>query len=293
MEGFSYSRSQSPSYFRPLPLVMPLDNDSDMSMYLGGRLNQLAGYQDFDLFAESNIQAMMPTEPDYKLQPSELYPTFSPSPTTSNTSTPPISPTISGTDSDSPTESTGQKRSSRPETASAQAKRRMQNRQAQRRFRERKEERKQTLEQKAADIEQKYQQLSEQFQHKSEQLSQLLKDNGGLSGEVKDLRQRWRLMVQLLQRPNGPQSLAALLAADANSSSASCSSDSLSLSMSSDPAPLDEWLGCLQDLMSQRDDPEPIRDMAPIFALSVNIACYLHSVSLLPAATRRHYGPSG
>ncbi|KAL3455486.1 hypothetical protein BJX64DRAFT_68380 [Aspergillus heterothallicus] len=123
----------------------------------------------------------------------------------------------------------------------------MQNRQAQRRFRERKEERQQSLEQKAVNLEKKHQELSEEFRLKCDEASQLLKEKEGLKGEIEDLRKRWRLMVGLLQRPNGAQSLATLLAGDSLLQSSSSSSPVAT--SESAPAPLDELLGCLHALI--------------------------------------------
>jgi TolA-binding protein len=146
----------------------------------------------------------------------------------------------------------------------------MQNREAQRRFRERKESRQQTLEQRAAELEEKCQELSEGFRQKSEEVTRILQEKEVLTGEIQDLRKRWRLMVMLLQRPNGLQSLSSLLASDSSSSSSpstpSPSSSGSGSSSAPSPAPpateaapldapLDELLGCLHALLVPNETP--------------------------------------
>jgi TolA-binding protein len=146
----------------------------------------------------------------------------------------------------------------------------MQNREAQRRFRERKESRQQTLEQRAAELEAKCQELSEGFRQKSAEVTRILQEKEVLTGEIQDLRKRWRLMVMLLQRPNGLQSLSSLLASDSSSLSApstpSPSSSGSGSSSAPSPAPpateaapldapLDELLGCLHALLVPNETP--------------------------------------
>jgi hypothetical protein len=50
-----------------------------------------------------------------------------------------------------------------------------------------------------------------ELSQKSDQASQLLRENGELESEVKELRQRWRTMILLMKRPRGLQSLSVLL----------------------------------------------------------------------------------
>jgi TolA-binding protein len=128
-------------------------------------------------------------------------------------------------------------------------KRRLQNRQAQRRFRQRKEERQQTLEQKIASLEIKYQELLEEFNKKSEEASQTRREKEALSTEIDDLRKRWRLMVLLLSRPNGLQSLTMLLG---NERSQPLSGTS---TMSTSPM-LSNFVDCLQPLLSPKEAPQ-------------------------------------
>ncbi|KAL2811753.1 hypothetical protein BJX63DRAFT_267203 [Aspergillus granulosus] len=233
------------------------------------------GFQDFDLFSaaysdNSNFQSIMPIEANLsKMQPAGIPQMLNSSPTLPSTRSSPVSPT--GSDSESQAGSEGLQ--SYPVDPAMQnhavqsvrlpchclafthklnanynfeqVKRRMQNRQAQRRFRERKEERQQSLEQKAVNLEKKHRELSEEFRLKCEEASQLLREREGLKGEIEDLRKRWRLMVGLLQRPNGAQSLATLLAGD----SLSQSSSSAATESTGAPAPLDELLGCLHALV--------------------------------------------
>ncbi|KAL2841753.1 hypothetical protein BJY01DRAFT_217164 [Aspergillus pseudoustus] len=234
----------------------------------------MAGYQEFELphtFDTSIPRSVMPHEVDPSLQQSpgvyqmvNLNSTFPPNNTAIS---PPVTPTASDSDSQE-----GQSINSYPIMDATHqkhkfrsVKRRMQNREAQRRFRERKEERQQTLEQRAAELEAKCQELSEGFRQKSEEVSRILKEKEALTGEIQDLRKRWRLMVMLLQRPNGLQSLSSLLAGDSSSSSSSSSSSPTSASSASSPssttdpahldAPLDELLGCLHALLLPNEAP--------------------------------------
>ncbi|KXG46461.1 bZIP transcription factor, bZIP-1 [Penicillium griseofulvum] len=135
-------------------------------------------------------------------------------------------------------------------------KRRMQNRNAQRRFRERKEEHHQTLQQRATELEAKCQELSEGLNQKSEEISKILKEKEALTGEVQDLRKRWRLMVMLLRLPNRLQSLSGLLGSDLSSS---CSSSS---EIKAEPldVPLEDLFGCLQELLlpNEASDGSPL-----------------------------------
>jgi chromosome segregation ATPase len=87
----------------------------------------------------------------------------------------------------------------------------MQNRLAQRRFRERKEERQQKLEQAAASLEEKCKQLSEEYKEKSQEIVEILKEKQTLTAELDNLRNNWRLMLLLLQQPNGRRALTMFL----------------------------------------------------------------------------------
>ncbi|KAF9784170.1 hypothetical protein IL306_008262 [Fusarium sp. DS 682] len=79
--------------------------------------------------------------------------------------------------------------------------RRMQNREAQRRFRERREQEQKTLQQVADDLRTEYQALCDQHAKSTTEVSRLLEENDALRSEVKNLRQRWRLMLAVLQWP--------------------------------------------------------------------------------------------
>ncbi|KAH7186712.1 putative bZIP transcription factor [Fusarium oxysporum] len=79
--------------------------------------------------------------------------------------------------------------------------RRMQNREAQRRFRERREQEQKTLQQVADDLRTEYLALCDQHAKSTTEVSRLLEENDALRSEVKNLRQRWRLMLAVLQWP--------------------------------------------------------------------------------------------
>lgn len=133
-----------------------------------------------------------------------------------------------------------------------QAKGRIQNREAQRRFRERKEELRQSLQRQATELEAQCQELSKRFCQKSEEVSKILKEKEALTGEIQDLRKRWHIMLMLLQLPDRLQSLSSLLGTDLSLPSSSSSSPSSSPSTTkAEPldVPLDELLGCLQELL--------------------------------------------
>jgi hypothetical protein len=133
----------------------------------------------------------------------------------------------------------------------------MQNRDAQRRFRGRKEVLHQTLQQRATGLEAKCQELSEGLCQKSEEISKILKEKEALTGEIQDLRKRWRLMLMLLRLPNRLQSLSTLLGSDlALTSSTSVSSSPSPSAMKAEPldVPLEDLLGCLQELLLPNND---------------------------------------
>ncbi|KAL3448429.1 hypothetical protein BJX65DRAFT_274705 [Aspergillus insuetus] len=280
MDVYSYSQPTSPSYFQSLPLIMPLDPDSEAPLYFRDRLNNMSGYQDFDLFSaaypdnahatttttnnhHNNIQPLMQIETNFgkMQQPTSASQMLNQSPTFPSASSSPVTPTLLS-DSDSQHESDGSQSYSAdptmPKHTTQSVKRRMQNRQAQRRFRERKEERQQSLEQKAVNLEKQHKELSEEFRHKCEEASELLREKESLKGEIEDLRKRWRLMVGLLQRPNGAQSLATLLAGDSLGLSAGSGSVTPeSAPAAAAPAPLDELLGCLHALVVPTQSTAP------------------------------------
>jgi hypothetical protein len=132
----------------------------------------------------------------------------------------------------------------------------MQNRDAQRRFRERKERHK-TLHQRAIELEAKCQELSEGFHQKPEEVSRIIKEKEALTGEIQDLRKRWRLMLMLLRLPTRLQLLSTLLGSDLSSTSDSfVSSSPSSYTMKAEPldVPLEDLLGCLQELLLPNDD---------------------------------------
>jgi hypothetical protein len=130
-----------------------------------------------------------------------------------------------------------------------QMKRRLQNRQAQRRFRQRKEERQQTLEQKTTSLQSQYQALLEELNRKSQEASETRREKEALSTEIDDLRKRWRLMVLLLSRPNGLQSLTMLLGNGPNQPLSGTSTTAAS-------PMLGNFVDCLQPLLSPKEAPQ-------------------------------------
>ncbi|KAL4870573.1 hypothetical protein BDV12DRAFT_195298 [Aspergillus spectabilis] len=91
-------------------------------------------------------------------------------------------------------------------------KRRTQNRAAQRRFRKRKEDLQKSLEEKTSDLQQRCQEISDKFDQKSDEVSRLLGEKNALESEVQDLRKRWQIIVMLLQKPKGLETLSSLFA---------------------------------------------------------------------------------
>jgi chromosome segregation ATPase len=101
----------------------------------------------------------------------------------------------------------------------------MQNREAQRRFRERKEQRQKTLQQKAEGLQTDYQKLLDNYTKRTDEVCRLLKENDALRTEINNLRQRWRIMMTVLQQqPNNSSQLPSVLMEEAAlPSSCSCS----------------------------------------------------------------------
>ncbi|CEN61051.1 hypothetical protein ASPCAL07718 [Aspergillus calidoustus] len=128
----------------------------------------------------------------------------------------PTTPTISSSES-SPIVSPAP--SASPSTAdpseSKAARRRAQNRDAQRRFRERKEHQKKILEKDADALRTDYQALLRQYADTATDMTRLVKENDALRLEVKNLRYQWRLVLAVLQRLQGAESIAAALPEDA------------------------------------------------------------------------------
>ncbi|KAL4882947.1 hypothetical protein BJY04DRAFT_185453 [Aspergillus karnatakaensis] len=129
-------------------------------------------------------------------------------------------PAGSGRDAVSPTVSEGSGLSSDNSQSNTRdegqktAKRRTQNRAAQRRFRERRDEQNKVLQEKAAELQAKYDALEEKYNLKTEQASQLQSENEGLQTEIQNLKQRWRTMILLLQRPQSLQFLSVLVGSE-------------------------------------------------------------------------------
>ncbi|KAL2786653.1 hypothetical protein BJX66DRAFT_341972 [Aspergillus keveii] len=123
-------------------------------------------------------------------------------PTTPTTSSSETSPTVSPAPSVSP--------SSADPNESKAARRRAQNRDAQRRFRERKEHQKKILEKDADALRTDYQALLKQYADTATDMTRLVKENDMLRLEVKNLRYQWRLVLAVLQRLQGAESLPVL-----------------------------------------------------------------------------------
>ncbi|KAL3460313.1 hypothetical protein BJX64DRAFT_263267 [Aspergillus heterothallicus] len=151
---------------------------------------------------------------------------------------------VTPTESDSESVAEGQS-STDPSTQnpkSKNVKRRQQNRDAQRRYRERRDERTKSLEQTVLDLEANRQWLSSNFYQKSQEVTHLYRDNDLLKSEIHVLRQRWQLMIMLLQRPKALQSLSTLMAEDMSPLAAG-------LGPSVEPKSLDEFLRCLDAVL--------------------------------------------
>ncbi|KAJ5211197.1 bZIP transcription factor bZIP-1 [Penicillium cf. griseofulvum] len=249
-----YWNSQSPSHFgtqyrsgeMPMLGSRMVSSASNLAAETRRSLakNHMAGYQGFELLPTFNTfipRSVSPAEADRSLQSSEVYRIVNSDSTISSDTS--ISPSPSTSDSQE-----GQKHKSQT------VKRRMQNRNAQRRFRERKEEHHHTLQQRATELEAKCQELSEGLNQKSEEISKILKEKETLTGEIQDLRKRWRLMLMLLRLPNRLQSLSSLLGNDLSDSSCSVSSPS---AIKAEPldVPLEDLFGCLQELLLPNEAP--------------------------------------
>ncbi|KAL3486993.1 hypothetical protein BJX62DRAFT_241480 [Aspergillus germanicus] len=124
--------------------------------------------------------------------------------------------------------------------------RRQQNRDAQRRYRERQSKQTKSLEQSVVDLEAKCQWLSNGFYQKSHEVMHLFRDNNSLKSEVQSLRQRWQLMIMLLQRPKALQSLSVLLEEDVK-----CIEG---FAQPIEPTSLDEFLRSLDSVLTADGD---------------------------------------
>ncbi|KAL3447474.1 hypothetical protein BJX65DRAFT_276770 [Aspergillus insuetus] len=120
--------------------------------------------------------------------------------------------------------------------------RRQQNRDAQRRYRERQSKQSKSLEQSVVDLKVKCQWLSNGFYQKSHEATQLFRDNNVLKSEVQMLRQRWQLIIMLLQRPKALQSLSVLLEDDVKGLDG--------FAPPIEPASLDEFLRSLDSVLT-------------------------------------------
>ncbi|KAJ5896630.1 bZIP transcription factor bZIP-1 [Penicillium subrubescens] len=216
-------------------------------------MNYIPGYQEYELPTALDTfipRLVMPPEADPSLQPPGAYQIVNLDPT--------LSPNATISTPSSPHSQHGQRvvtcslDTKIQKHKSQTAKGRMQNREAQRRFRGRKEELQQKLQRQATELEAQCQELSKGFCQKSEEVSEIIKEKEALTSEIQDLRKRWRVMLMLLQLPDRLQSLSSLLGNDLSSPSGSSPSSSSSPSTTkSEPldVPLDELLGCLQELL--------------------------------------------
>ncbi|KAJ5355126.1 bZIP transcription factor bZIP-1 [Penicillium cataractarum] len=214
----------------------------------------MTGYQKFELIPAIIPRSVTTPEVDCSLQPPEAYQILNLNSTISFDTSIPASP--SNSDSQEAQSSVTNDVESKKHKLHT-TKRRMQNRDAQRRFRGRKEERHQILEQRATELEAKCQRLSEGFEQKSKEVSKIIKEKEALATEMQDLRKRWNLMLMLLRRPNRLQSLSSLLGSDSSSTSgSSLSSSSSPSSIKAEPMlPLEDLLGCLQELLLPNEMP--------------------------------------
>ncbi|KAL2858793.1 hypothetical protein BJX68DRAFT_262330 [Aspergillus pseudodeflectus] len=254
MENYFYSSSQSPSSISPLPLLLPSNKSIDMLLQLDEASSRMQGYQEFNFIPamcpeNSNSQSVMRkhSDPGLRLEPAAGLQALGLSASFSTTVSAPVTPT--GSVPESLGECNRRRSYSTDMTGQSCMKRRLQNRQAQRRFRQRKEERQQTLEQKTASLQSKYQELMEEFNRKSQEASETRREKEALSTEIEDLRKRWQLMVLLLSRPNGLQSLTMLLGNGPNQPLSGTSTTAAS-------PMLGNFVDCLQPLLSPKEAPQ-------------------------------------
>ncbi|KAL3440855.1 hypothetical protein BJX65DRAFT_18040 [Aspergillus insuetus] len=235
MDDYSYFNSQHSSVGLP-PLyiknnTMPFDNLNDSSIYQS--LDIHPSYPDLSTAMDFKIPPLSSIEPElYQPGPLNIRTTSSSSSVTSDSDSLAEFQSSVSHEIDSAMQSHKTKN----------VKRRQQNRDAQRRYRERRDERTKSLEQTVQDLEAKRQWLSNSFFQKSQQVNQLFRDNGMLQNEIQELRQRWQMMIMLLQRPKALQSLSTLMAEDVGLGAAAFGTPV-------EPASLDEFLRCLDAVL--------------------------------------------
>ncbi|KAL2824823.1 hypothetical protein BJY01DRAFT_230391, partial [Aspergillus pseudoustus] len=255
MEDYSYFSSQH-STLPPL-YIPPHKASSAMSLPLIGDLNTSEIYQSLDIHPSyPDLSLAASDSMDFKLPTltsieSELYQpaplNLTPRRTASSSS---ATPTES--DCDSLTEIQTSTDPSKQGHKSKNVKRRQQNRDAQRRYRERRDERTKSLEQTVLDLEAKRQWLTNGFYQKSQEVTQLFRDNDLLKSEIHELRQRWQLMIMLLQRPKALQSLSTLMAEDVSPLvGGGAGGAGFRAAPTVDLANLDEFLRCLDAVLVQ------------------------------------------
>ncbi|KAL2821470.1 hypothetical protein BJX63DRAFT_378183 [Aspergillus granulosus] len=249
MDDYSYFNSQHSSSLGLPSLYIPPHKANAMTLPLIDNLHTTPDiYQSLDIhpsFSEfptppsDAVEFRTPTLASIK---PELY-----QPTPLNITPSRIASSCSATatecDSDSHTDVQSAVDSSSQSHKSKNVKRRQQNRDAQRRYRERRDERTKSLEQTVLDLEAKRQWLSNNFYQKSQEIMHLYRDNDHLKAEVHELRQRWQLMIMLLQRPRALQSLSTLMAEDVGVGGALGS-------VTVEPKSLDEFLRCLDAVLA-------------------------------------------
>ncbi|KAL4865315.1 hypothetical protein BDV12DRAFT_200258 [Aspergillus spectabilis] len=212
----------------PLPLpspYMPCEENVDLPYQLHYGLHTSGVYQAVNQELDAPSQPISPlsfseVDSDFKVDWSDIIRQNFQCPKTAKSTSveiDAISPTVSergGSNSDS-------SHSSMQEEGKKTAKRRTQNRAAQRRFRERRDEQNKHLQEKAAELEKKYAKIDEQLNQRLEEASRLQSENESLKTEIQNLRQRWRTMVHLLQRPNSLQFLSVLVGGEQMTSTSS------------------------------------------------------------------------
>ncbi|KAL2849022.1 hypothetical protein BJX68DRAFT_98266 [Aspergillus pseudodeflectus] len=240
---YSYFNSQHSSVGIP-PLYiknnsMPFDNLNGSGIYQS--LDIDPSYPDLSTAMDFKIPPLSSIEPEL-YQPGPLDINLAPRRTASSSSS--VTPTESDLDSLPEFQSSVSHEidSAMQGHKTKNVKRRQQNRDAQRRYRERRDERTKSLEQTVHDLEAKRQWLSNSFFQKSQEVNQLFRDNGLLQNEIQELRQRWQMMIMLLQRPKALQSLSTLMAEDVGLGAAVFGTPV-------EPARLDEFLRCLDAVL--------------------------------------------